>query len=236
MSPSIQDTSDGERERVAGVWRGYAGSAAKRRAWGTDKPGNAAARAELIAVLERVADDAIGGDGDVLDVGCGVGWWLRRLAASGVDPARLHGIDIQEDRLGPVRRHLPGASFRAADARRLPYEDGRFALVTYFTVLSSLAESADVHAALREGWRVLRPGGLLVVYDPLVPTLNRATRRVSRREVAAAVGCPPEAVVPLTVLPPLMRRLGQAGERAYPALRRVRPLLTHRVQAHRRAS
>ena len=233
MRSSIRDTS--ERERVAAVWRRYGESSSKRRAWSNRNAGNACIRAELVETLRPLVAEPLAGDAPLLDIGCGAGWWLRGLAGQGVDPQRLHGVDILGERLERLRGRLPGATVVSGDARALPFADGRFALVTFFTVLSSLRGRNDARAALSEAWRVLAPGGLLVVYDPIVPTpLNRATRRVGTGEVARALGSEPEAVVPVTVFPPLARRLGARAVPVYGALRKVRPLLTHRVQVHRR--
>ena len=235
MRRSIHDTREQEQDRVAAVWRRYAASSRKRRAWSNRNHGNACIRRELVETLDALVAGTLEAGGDTLDVGCGGGWWLRHLVESGVDPQRVHGVDILDERLPHVRRRVAGASVTAADARRLPYDDGSFALVTFFTVLSSLRGPADVRAALLEGWRVLERGGLLVVYDPVVPTpLNPATRRVGARQVASALGSAPEAVVPVTVFPPLARHLGARAVGTYRVLQKVRPLLTHRIQLHRR--
>jgi ubiquinone/menaquinone biosynthesis C-methylase UbiE len=81
---------------------------------------------------------------------------------------------------------------------------------------------------LRECARVLAPGGRVLVYDVRRPNpANRATRRFDPAELAEA-GLSVRSDAPLTVLPPLARRLGGATARAYPLLARVPPLLTHR--------
>lgn len=165
----------------------------------------------------------------MLDVGCGGGWLLAELARNGVAPARLHGIDLIPERVKAARSRLPEADIGRADARSLPFEDGRFELVTLLTCLSSMQEEA-VGPALREAARVLTPGGRVLCYEPRISNpFNRATLTISAQVLEAALG-PPSASVGLTGFPPLARRLGPLAPHLYPLLARVAP--THRLTAH----
>lgn len=202
----------------------------KLRAWDAGNPGNGSIRDELSAVVLRAAAGPLARGDDLLDAGCGTGWWLRRLAATGIEPARLHGIDLREER---VKSASDAGLVRTGDVRALPYEDGRFGAVFMFTVLSSLPDVDGVAAAVREAWRVLAPAGALVVWEPRVPTPNRATRLITARAVEAAAGAPAERRT-LTLLPPLARRLGSSTPRWYPRLARLRPLRTHQLIVVRR--
>jgi SAM-dependent methyltransferase len=186
-----------------------------------------------VASALAAAAGPLAGGGAVLDAGCGHGWWLRRLAAEGVEPGRLHGLDLLPARVTAARAAVPGAAVREGDLRALPYGDGAFTAVFAFTVLSSLGGRPALAQAVAELWRVLAPGGVLVAWEPRVPTLNPATRRVGARELAAACGAEPEGRS-VTVLPPLARRLGPATGRWYPRLARVPVLRTHRLHALRR--
>jgi len=199
----------------------------KHRAWSSGNPGNRAIREELARAALREAP--LPATGDVLDAGCGGGWWLRRLTAEGVGPGRLHGLDLLEERLRAARAACPDAAFTVGDVTRLPYADRRFAAVFLLTVLSSLPDRDAVRRAVAESWRVLAPGGSLVIWEPRMPTpLNRHTRLVTRGDLKAATGHAPRSRT-LTVLPPLSRRLGRATATAYPALAGIPVLRTHRL-------
>jgi SAM-dependent methyltransferase len=227
-----------EREvwRVKRAYRRYAASPRKRRAWAADNPGNVAIREELLARVRNLAGPELAGQGEILDVGCGMGWLLRALAADGVDPRRLHGLELLEDRARSARHAVPGAQVVVGDARRLPYVDGRFTLVLMFTLLSSLGSRRAVGPALAEALRVVRPGGLILVYEPRWPNpLNPRTRLVSRRRLRRALGAP-TAVTTLTLLPALARRLGAFTPVAYLRLACVPALRTHRLVVHRAAT
>ncbi len=211
----------------------YAGSRRKQRAWAADNPGNAAIRGELLAHLLRLAAPEIAGTGAILDVGCGTGWWLRKLVEAEVAPERLHGIDLQPERVAAAREAVPGAEIAVGDARRLPFPDGTFAVVLQLTVLSSLGSHEAIREALGEGMRVLAPGGLLLIYEPRVPNpLNRHTLLLGDRDLDAAdIGSREE--LSLTVLPALARRLGGRTQARYERLARLPFLRTHRLIAYR---
>jgi ubiquinone/menaquinone biosynthesis C-methylase UbiE len=99
----------------------------------------------------------------VLDVGCGTGLLLERLAERGLG-LELHGIDATPEMLGRARRRLgQRALLRLGSADRLPYPDATFDLVTSTSVLHLLGGRHD--AALADWARVLSPGGRLVVTD-----------------------------------------------------------------------
>jgi ubiquinone/menaquinone biosynthesis C-methylase UbiE len=192
-------------------------------------------RKELLAAVLDEAGPELMSDIEILDIGCGTGSWLETLQDARTDRGRLTGVDILPERVAAAAARVPAATVRHADARSLPFEDNRFAVAFLFTVLSSLSTADDVQRALAEGLRVVRPSGLLLVYEPRWPSpLNRSTRRISWRELRQA-GMPPAHARPLTLFPPLARRLGRATERLYPRLARIPVLKSHRLVAFRRA-
>ncbi|MGH6961730.1 MAG: class I SAM-dependent methyltransferase, partial [Dongiaceae bacterium] len=120
----------------------------------------------------------------VLDVGCGTGV-LTRLAAETVDPEGVAvGIDpgpamIGIARLKAARTHSR-ASFKLGVIEALDFVNDGFDVVLCSFVLHHLP--ADVKlAGLREVWRVLKPGGrlMLVDFDPARP-LARAVFALGR--------------------------------------------------------
>ena len=93
----------------------------------------------------------------ILDCGCGTGHNLARLRRHG----RAVGIDLTWT--GLAFAHGRGdRSIAQASAARLPFSDGAFDIVTSFDVIYALDDVAET-AAIAEMFRVLRPGGHLVV-------------------------------------------------------------------------
>lgn len=216
---------DREAERLRQTYRGYAASGRKRRSWSAANRGNIAIRDELLAAILELAEEPLRGDGKILDVGCGSGWLLAELASRGIEPERLHGVDLISERAAAAAR-VRGTDVRRADARALPFEEGRFELVTLVTTLSSMSPDA-VPVALRETRRVASRSALVLCYEPRIPNpFNRATSRISLRVLEQALG-PAVRSSSLTGFPPLARRLGPD---TYSALARIAP--THRITAH----
>ena len=219
-----------ERERVGEVYRDYAESARKQRDWSAENPGNLAIRAELADAVFELAGSTVLSATRILDVGCGSGWWLERLAGDPRVSATLEGLELLPERQAAAAARVPAATITLGDARRLPYGNRRFDVVTMFTVLSSLASVSDALAAFGEALRVVGPSGVVLVWEPRLPNpLNRHTLSIPGGMLREAAGDSRAAARTTTVLPPLARRLGSRTDRLYPRLARVGILRSHRL-------
>ena len=97
----------------------------------------------------------------VLDLCCGTGDVSFLMAAAG---ACVIGCDVSEPMLAVARQRRKEESiqFIQCDALNIPVPDASFDLVTLSYGLRNLA---DFDAGLREIWRVLRPGGRVLILD-----------------------------------------------------------------------
>ncbi len=97
-----------------------------------------------------------------LELGCGTGVFLERVARSG---AAIVGLDLSEDLLAKARLRMaafPNVELALGNAEQLPYPEASFDLVYGSSVLHHLS----LDAALGEAYRVVRPGGRVVFAEP----------------------------------------------------------------------
>jgi ubiquinone/menaquinone biosynthesis C-methylase UbiE len=154
-------------------------------------------------IADRTADLAltcVPAPAQILDIGCGTGYLLGRLAARVPRARVLAGIDAAPAMIEVARSAATDARLRfvVGTAERLPWPDRTFDLVVSTT---SFDHWADQRAGLAECARVLAPGGCLVLADLfsvlLVPTLlagrrgkARTRRRAARLLMAAGLTSP----------------------------------------------
>jgi SAM-dependent methyltransferase len=99
-------------------------------------------------------------EGRVLDAGCGYGRWFSLVA-----PARsVVGIDVSPLLAKRARTNAQGIPVTLGDVRRLPFADAEFEAAYTIKVLQFLPPG-DRQAAIAELFRVVRPGGTVVLYE-----------------------------------------------------------------------
>ena len=95
----------------------------------------------------------------VLDLGCGVGEYVRAFQQVG---AEALGCDVEQSRL--AEGHARGArGLVAAAGETLPFADGSLDVVVLNEVIEHVADEVET---LREVARVLAPGGRAVIFAP----------------------------------------------------------------------
>lgn len=117
----------------------------------------------------------------ILDVGCGSGGTLQSFLRYGAAATNLYGIDLAEHRIERARSVNPVIHWHAGSAHQLPYEDASFDLVTSFVLFSSILSASLRQKIAVELWRVLKPGGLIVLHyfvyaNPRNPAVQGLTR------------------------------------------------------------
>jgi SAM-dependent methyltransferase len=101
----------------------------------------------------------IHGHEEVCDLGCGPGQTTAYLHSCGV---RVCGLDVSAELLREATRLHPGVAFEPGDMLALPRADGTVAGVVAFYAIVHFSP-AQLRRALAEMYRVLRPGGRLLL-------------------------------------------------------------------------
>jgi len=100
---------------------------------------------------------------DVLDIGCGHGALAQRLVSEGL---AVTGIDPAAAAIEKAREAVPEARFWTAGAEALPLDAGTFDACVFLNSLHHVPVPL-MQTALHEALRVLRPGGEVIVVEPL---------------------------------------------------------------------
>jgi SAM-dependent methyltransferase len=97
----------------------------------------------------------------VLELGCGTGSFTRELARSGAD---VVAIDVSPELLEIARANCsePNVQYQIQNAYALSYSEGVFDSVVGSSVLHHL----EIEKALRDVYRVLKPGGTIYFTEP----------------------------------------------------------------------
>ena len=125
--------------------------------WNWESPAGKLRWARRVKMLSK----HLGPGMKVLEVGCGTGYFTRELARSGAD---VVAIDVSPELLEIARANCsaPNVRYEIQNAYELNYADVVFDSVVGSSVLHHL----ELEMALREIYRVLKPGGTISFTEP----------------------------------------------------------------------
>jgi ubiquinone/menaquinone biosynthesis C-methylase UbiE len=132
-------------------------------------------RAKLFHLRRIFKQNGILQSDRVVDIGCGVGTYEMSLVE---DWPNITGIDLSQESIVLARQNCAGASFNSFDGKHMPFESG--AVAAAFTIcVWHHVPIEDWSLFLKEIFRILRPGGILAVFEhnPWNPLTRRAVER-----------------------------------------------------------
>lgn len=129
----------------------------------------------------------LGAHGRMLDIGTGPGH-VPVMVCGRVAGCSVVGVDLSNEMLKIARRRVRDAGcdervlLLDADAKDLPFEDHSFDTVFSNTILHHIP---DPRPFLREAYRVLRPGGVLLIRDLYRPADRAALDKLVAQHAGA---------------------------------------------------
>ena len=220
-----------EVQRITEVYREYRERGWCETKWAITNKGNQA----VLREREQKLNEVLQCSGflplvrrRVLDVGCGSGELLANLQSLGAKVENLFGVDLLPERIQRAKERFPQINFQRVNAEALPFADGFFDLVSVFTVFSSILDRQMARNVSREIDRILRRGGAVIWYDfRMNSPFNRHVRGMSQKAVRCLFPKFDLRLVPITLLPPVARRLGRLTDPLYACLASLTFLRSH---------
>jgi SAM-dependent methyltransferase len=110
----------------------------------------------------------------LLDAGCGAGEWGEFLNGRGYI---VHGLDYSAELIARNQQRYPHIEWKSGDIRALPYAIDSFGGIISWGVIEH--DQSGPGAALREFWRVLKPGAACIVTVPVDSARQRRASEIN---------------------------------------------------------
>lgn len=109
----------------------------------------------------------------ILEVGCGTGTLTLAAKSKAGPESQVTGIDVAPDMIETARQKAAKAGlavhFQVGRIEAIPFPDNQFDLVLSSLMLHHVPGNASKQQGMQEMFRVLKPGGRLVIVDAALP-------------------------------------------------------------------
>ena len=123
--------------------------------------GDTATPLSMRSRIKKIGDSVEIEGSKILDCGCGRGSYVLALRELGADAV---GIEFLEEKVKDAHQSgVPENLVRVGDAENMSFEDSTFDVLIFNEVLEHVPHDS---LALKEAFRVLRPGGSVLVFSP----------------------------------------------------------------------
>ena len=106
----------------------------------------------------------------VIDVGCGTGYLLRRIAEQ--QEIIGYGIDLEPNMIDEAKAKCPEMNIQVSPSENTPFDNNTFDVMT---ACMAYHHFSDKEGFVKEAARIIKPGGYLYIADPFFPFPVRKT-------------------------------------------------------------
>ena len=118
----------------------------------------------------------------ILDVGCGLGYWLRYLVELGASPGYLIGVDLSIERIIKAKLKNSSINLIHGSGSALPFKPDSFDMVMQVLVFSSIHEKSIWNKFANEMVRSVKQGGYIFWLD-LIRTSSSNLVTFSKQDI-----------------------------------------------------
>lgn len=132
---------------------------------------------------------SIGTSDTILDIGCGGGRTVSKLAASATQ-GKVYGLDYSPDSVAASKKMNASAiaagrvEIQQGSVSKLPFPDGTFDLIT---AVETHFFWPDLPSDMREVFRVLKPGGSFIVIVEVYKGANKMVDKLAEKHAPIAM-------------------------------------------------
>ena len=112
----------------------------------------------LLSCIDLKSSDA------VIDVGCGTGYLLRRIAEQ--QEIIGYGIDLEPKMIDEAKEKCPKMNIQVSPSENTPFDSDTFDVMT---ACMAYHHFSDKEGFIKEAARILKPSGCLYIADPCFP-------------------------------------------------------------------
>ena len=114
----------------------------------------------------------------IFEAGASNGHNLRQFVQWGARPENLAGIDLDADRVNYSRAHSPAIRVHQGTATSIPEPDAAYDITVAFSLFSRLPDEETASSVAAELFRITRPGGIILLYEPRRASALRRKQRI----------------------------------------------------------
>lgn len=114
---------------------------------------------------------------NIIDIGCGTGYWLREIANLRGNSKGLVGLDISKERIKAAKSINNNIAYIINDICNMPFNSNLFDFVIAFDVFMFLIDDDDLIKSFSEAVRVLIKNGYFLFFDIIGKKVNNNKTR-----------------------------------------------------------